>query len=79
MSTITLKNFPEALHGALKTRANRNGRSLNREVVTCLEAAVSVSRIQVDEALAGVDRVRCADEIRLDEKLLQRALTEGRP
>ena len=79
MPTITLKNFPEALHGALKARANRNGRSLNREVVTCLEAAVSVSRIQVDEALASVDRVRCADETRLDEKLLQRALTEGRP
>jgi len=79
MPTITLKNLPSALHGALKARAARHGRSLNREVVTCLEAAISVSRIQVDEALASIDRVRTADESRLDEKLLQKALTEGRP
>ena len=79
MPSITLKNLPVALHGALKARANRHGRSLNREVVTCLEAAISVSRIQVDEALASIDRVRTADEARRDEKLLRRALTDGRP
>jgi len=79
MPTITLKNFPEALHGALKVRASRHGRSLNREVVTCLEAAIAVSRIEVDEVLANIDRVRAADEAQLDEKLLQKALTEDRP
>lgn len=79
MPTITLKNLPAGLHGALKDRAQRHGRSLNREVVSCLEAAVSVTRIEVDEALASIDRVRCGDPVRLDERLLERALREGRP
>lgn len=79
MATITLKNLPESLHGALKDRAERHGRSLNREVVACLEAAVSVTRIEVEEALASIDRVRCGDTVRLDETLLERALTDGRP
>jgi plasmid stability protein len=79
MATITLKNLPESLHGALKKRAHRHGRSLNREVVSCLEAAISVSQIKVDAALASVDRVRCGDDARLDEDLLEGALTEGRP
>lgn len=79
MATITLKNLPESLHQALKARAHHHGRSLNREVVSCLEASVAVSRIEVDEALASVDRVRCTDGTRLDESLLKRALTEGRP
>ena len=79
MPTITLKNLPEGLHGALKERAQRHGRSLNREVVSCLKAAVSVTRIEVDEALASIDRVRCGDRVCLDDRLLERALTQGRP
>jgi len=79
MATVTLKNFPDSLHGVLKDRARRHGRSLNREVVSCLEAAVTVRQVEVTETLAGIDRVRCGDEARLDPALLEEARRAGRP
>lgn len=41
MPTITLKNVPDELHRRLKERAARNDRSLNREAIRCLEAAIA--------------------------------------
>jgi plasmid stability protein len=79
MPAITIKNLPEELHGALKARAQEHGRSLNGEVLACLKAAVSVSRLELVETLAGVDRVRRADGVRLDPALLDAALKVGRP
>ncbi|HIG30317.1 MAG TPA: Arc family DNA-binding protein [Verrucomicrobiales bacterium] len=78
MPTITIKNIPEAIHGALKTRATEHGRSLNKEVLRCLEAAVSVSRVEVESVLVSVDRVR-DDGVRLDPALLNAAMSDGRP
>ena len=40
MSTITLKNVPPALHRTLRTRADSNGRSLNKEILVTLESHV---------------------------------------
>jgi plasmid stability protein len=78
MPTITIKDIPEAIHGALKTRATEHGRSLNKEVLRCLEAAVSVSRVEVESVLVSVDRVR-DDGVRLDPALLNAAMSDGRP
>lgn len=78
MPTITIKDIPESVHGALKSRAKSTGRSLNKEVLHCLEASVSVPRVELESVLAAVDRVR-KDGIRLDESLLEEALDSGRP
>ena len=40
VSTITVRNVPDAVVRELKARAERNRRSLNGEVVTVLEEAV---------------------------------------
>lgn len=37
MPTITLKNVPEDLHRRLTARAAKHRRSLNQEVIACLE------------------------------------------
>ena len=37
MPTLTLKDVPPRLHQALKKRADRHRRSLNQEVLHCLE------------------------------------------
>jgi plasmid stability protein len=37
MSTITLKNVPEDLHGILKQQAQTHGRSLNKEIISVLQ------------------------------------------
>jgi plasmid stability protein len=42
-ATITLKNVPPELHRSLKDLARKHKRSLNQEVIHCLEGAVSMS------------------------------------
>lgn len=42
-ATITLKNVPPELHRSLKDLAKKHKRSLNQEVIHCLEGAVSMS------------------------------------
>ncbi len=42
MSTITLKDVPEELRTALKERAARNRRSLNQELLFCLEQVAGI-------------------------------------
>ena len=37
MKSITLKDIPHPVHAALKQRAKRHGRSLNKEALACLE------------------------------------------
>ena len=40
MSTIVVKNFPDELHGRLKQRAERNQRSMTKEVVHLIAAGL---------------------------------------
>ncbi len=40
MATLTLKNVPEEVLARLKARAERQGRSVNREAIAILDAAV---------------------------------------
>lgn len=78
MPTLTIKDIPEALHKALKDQATANSRSLNKEVLQRLESSITLARIDVDQRLSEIDRIR-ADGVRLDPSLLERALSEGRP
>jgi plasmid stability protein len=50
MATITLKDVPEELRLSLKKRAERNRRSLNQELLYCLE------RIIENDAAASNER-----------------------
>jgi plasmid stability protein len=43
MTALTLKNIPERLYLALKTAAQRDHRSLNAQVIYCLEQALVAS------------------------------------
>lgn len=42
MSTITLKDVPDELRTILKQRAARNRRSLNQELLFCLEQVAGI-------------------------------------
>lgn len=46
MTTLTLKNIPEALHAMLKENAERNRRSLNSEILARLERDLVVPTIE---------------------------------
>ncbi len=58
MATLTIKNVPENLYVRLKQYAEINRRSLNSEVILCIERAIYTHRIQPEEYLARARRLR---------------------
>jgi plasmid stability protein len=59
MPAITLKALPVSLHRTLKHRAARHQRSLNQEVISLLQEAVSPARpVDVEAMLAETRRLR---------------------
>ncbi len=57
-TTLTLKNIPDALYGRLKETAEAHRRSLNSEVIVCLESILLPQKISVDERLARARQIR---------------------
>jgi len=55
MSSVTVRNLPEATHRALKKRAAQHGRSTEAEIRLILEAAVRPA-VGVGSALAALGR-----------------------
>lgn len=51
MPSITIKNMPPALLEALRRRAQAHRRSMNSEVIVCLEATVQRHAPEVRQAL----------------------------
>ena len=80
MRTLTIKGIPDALYRRLKARAAERRRSLNSEVIVCLEQAVGTEPIDADALLARADRVRERLNVpSLTEAFLRDAKSRGRP
>lgn len=58
MPTLTIKNIPEELYALLKRRAEINRRSLNSEVIVCLEQAVGAHRVAPEDYLVRARQLR---------------------
>jgi plasmid stability protein len=52
MATLTLKDVPPKLHSALRKRAEKNRRSLNQEVLFCLERIAGLTVLDDEERRA---------------------------
>lgn len=80
MPTITVKNIPPELYERLKQAAAANHRSLNSEIIVCIEQVVGSSKIQPEEILARARKLRekTANYPITDEEFLQ-AKSAGRP
>ena len=57
-TTLTLKNIPDAVYERLKSSAELHRRSLNSEVIVCLESVLLPGRISVTERLAEAREIR---------------------
>ena len=55
MSSVTVRNLPDATHRALKLRAAQHGRSTEAEIRYILEDAVAPKRV-IGSALAEIGR-----------------------
>ena len=58
MPTITLKNIPPDLYEHLKQSAALNRRSINSEVIVCIERALRSRRINPETVLARARTLR---------------------
>lgn len=80
MLTLTIKGIPDKVYRRLKKRAAANRRSLNSEVLVCLEQAVAAEPVDAAVILARADALR--ERLRtapLTEARLRAAKNAGRP
>ncbi len=69
MPSITVKNIPEDLYERLKQLASANRRSVNSEIIICIEQAVSSRRLDPEKVMAEARLLR--------EKTSQYSVTDG--
>ncbi len=80
MPNLTIKGIPDQLYKQLKHRATRNRRSLNSEVIYCLEHAASLTTIDPEAWLVGADKLRMKLGLSpVTEESMREAKTAGRP
>jgi plasmid stability protein len=79
MPNLTLKDVPPALHARLRARAEQHHRSLNREAIACLEAAVLAERVDVKELLAKAAAARRRVRSGFSSSTIRRLIRTGRP
>jgi len=58
MPTITVKNIPNELYVYLKRSAQANRRSLNSEIIVCIERTLRVRRVEPEAVLGRARRLR---------------------
>jgi plasmid stability protein len=76
---LTLKGIPEELYERLKARAAAHRRSLNSEVLVCLELSIGRQPIDPEQFLRRLDALHAQLHMpRLTDAELRQAKTEGR-
>lgn len=80
MATITLKNIPDDLYERLKAQARLQRRSINGEMIRCLEILLRPRRMSVEERLERLRALRPRlDPDVVTQEEIRRAIADGRP
>jgi len=80
MPTITVKNIPPEMYEKLKMAAQINRRSINSEIIACIERAVGSHVVDPDALLAEARRLRAKTAAHpINDRGLARAKAAGRP
>jgi antitoxin FitA len=79
MPSITVKNIPEPIYNKLKQQAEAQHRSMNSEIIACLERYVEPNRVSSDEILRQARMMRKKVRGSLSAEEIQGAIDQGRP
>ena len=80
MPAITVKNIPSQLYEELKTAAQIHRRSLNSEIIACLERELLATPISPQERIHRAQRIRAQVAIdTVDPREIDQAIQPGRP
>jgi len=79
MATVTVKNIPDELYERLKSVAEINRRSINSEIIVCIENAVVSHRIDLGKTLENARQLRhLTAEYLISDDEFNQAKDEGR-
>jgi antitoxin FitA len=79
-ATITLKNIPDDIYARLKETADAHHRSLNSEVIACLERTLLPTRVPAHERLARARQLRQGiSASKFSAAAIDKAIDQGRP
>ena len=80
MASITLKNIPDDLYDRLKVAARAHHRSINSELIHCLEKALKPCPVSPEERLERLRRMRPdIPQSAVSPEEIQQAIDKGRP
>jgi plasmid stability protein len=80
MPTVTVKNIPAEVYEKLKKAAEINHRSINSEIIACIERAVTSREIDPEAVLAEARRLRAKTAAHpITDRELVQAKAAGRP
>jgi antitoxin FitA len=78
MSAITLKNIPRGLHDVLRHNAENHRRSLNNEIIFCLEDALGIKNRNTNNLLEEARNMRAKFRFSINDKDIVDFKTAGR-
>lgn len=80
MPALTIKNIPDNLYEKLKMTAQSHHRSLNSEIIHCLEIVLIPQKINVSERLQRAQKLRVQiAEGAITAEDIDDAINQGRP
>jgi antitoxin FitA len=80
MATITIKNIPDDLYAQLKDVAEANRRSINSEVIICIERRMGTHKPDPNDIVQKARRLRKMTAAHpISEQALDEAINAGRP
>jgi plasmid stability protein len=80
MPALTIKNIPDSLYEQLKSAADLHRRSINSEVLVCLEKALVAKKTSPNDRLQRIEQLRAGikpNNITVDD--VDQAIDNGRP
>ena len=80
MPAITVKNIPDTVYEQLKLTAQTHHRSINSEILVCIEKEVMPIKIPAEQRIARARKLRSAIQLdEIDPGEIEQAIQEGRP
>jgi plasmid stability protein len=78
MGNITVRNIPDNLHKLLKKRTEISRRSMNSEIIACLEEALLPNKKEVEKFLKKSEQIRNRLSFEIDLEEISEAIDNGR-
>ncbi len=80
MASITIKNIPEELYEKLRLTATLHRRSINSEMINCLESVLMPKKLTISERLQRAKWIRSKiNKDAIHPHQISKAISEGRP